>query len=284
MRPSWQVDLKWAAGLLACVAVAVSCVLFSLRQVTERDTALPISSAILAAGISDRVTDEDYAAIQAQAATNTEGMIALGPVSLVVKGSEIAGLKKDEAARLVAGKLAAVMYDAGSEKAESYIVPPPADSEKKALSLGPAGALSSEMHSSFQMYLIVAVVITSILLGVVTAMSRGAGRLGAPAFVVALGAAPLAGLWALAAQAIGDGDIGDNPGILAAREAARNAAGDLRTTFLALVLVAGACAAGALVAGVGINVVRWARKPDPETPAPQGFGAPAPLAKSEPAS
>jgi hypothetical protein len=283
MRPSWHVDLKWLAGLLACVAVAVSCVLFSLRQVTERDTALPISSAILAAGISDRVTDEDYAAVQAQAAANPDGMISLGPVSLVVKGSEITTLKKDEAARLIATDLAAVIYDGGSEKAETFIVPPPADSDKKALSLGPAGSLSADMHSSFQTYLILAVVITAFLLGVVMAMSRGVGRLGAPAFVVALGAAPLAGVWALAAVAIGDGDIGDNPGIRAAREAARNAAGDLRTTFLSLVVVAAAAAVGALGTGVAINVVRWARKPDPASPAPQGYGAQA-LPKSEPVS
>ncbi len=266
------------------MAIAVSCVLFSLRQVTDRDTALPISSAILAAGISDRVTDEDYAAIQAQAAANPDAMIALGPVSTVVKGSAITGLKKDEAARLVANNLAAVLYDAGSEKAEAFIVPPPANSDKTALTLGPAGSLSRDVHSSLQTYLIIAVVISCLLLGVVIGMSRGAGRLGAPAFVVALGTAPFAGLWAIAAQAIGEGDAGDNPGILAAREAARNAAGDLRTAFLMLALAAGVSAIGALVSGIGINVVRWARKPDPEPPTPQGFGAPAPLAKSEPAS
>lgn len=277
-------DLKWIAGLIACVAVAVACVPFSLRQVTNRATALPISSAILEAGISDRVTDEDHAAIQAQAAANPDAMIPLGPVSNVLNGSEITSLRKDEAARLVAANLAAVLYDAGGEKAETFIVSPHADSEKKALSLGPAASLSRDTHSSLQTYLIIAVVIACLLLGVVAVMSRGAGRLGAPAFVVVLGAAPVAGLWALAAQAIGDGDIGDNPGILAAREAARNAAGDLRTTLLSLVLVAAVSAAGALVTGVGINFFQWARKPDKEAPPIQGFGAPAPLPTSEPAS
>jgi hypothetical protein len=70
MRPPWQIDLKWATGLLACLFVMASGVLFSLDHLTGRDTAVPLSTAVIAAGISDRVTDEEYAQVQAAAVAN----------------------------------------------------------------------------------------------------------------------------------------------------------------------------------------------------------------------
>src|SRR5438445_7115343 len=105
MRPSWQIDLKWAAGLLACLFVVASGVLFSLDHLTARDTAVPLSTAVITAGISDRVTDADYAQVQAAAVANPDGVVSLTPLSVTATGREIAGLSKDDAAKLMAGKL-----------------------------------------------------------------------------------------------------------------------------------------------------------------------------------
>jgi hypothetical protein len=287
MRPSWQIDLKWAAGLLACVAVVASGVLFSLTYITARDTAEPLATALITAGITDRVTDEEYADVQSEARAHPDAPIALAPVAITVAGSEIAGLEKDDAARLIAGKLATVLYEKGSGEAEALIVEPPAGADKKALSLGPAEALSSEKNSMFQMYFVIAGVVSVVLLLVVAGMSRGAGRLGAPAVVVMLSAVPLAALWALAAQGIGDGDGSDNPAIIAAREAARSASGDLRAMFVIVALAAFATAVLALLGGLVYGLIARIRRPRRvATPAPAaGFaGKPQSLVESEHAS
>jgi hypothetical protein len=284
MRPSWQIDLKWAAGLLSCVAILVTGVLFSLAHMTGGDTARPLATAIISLGIEDRVTDEEYTAIQAQAAEHPEAPLRLAPVALDIRGSDIAGLKKDQAANVVAGKVADVLYEKGSDEAEKLLVKP-ANSDKDAISLGPAGALSSDMHSTFQTYFYIAAVTSVLLLTVVVAMSRGAGRIGAPAFVVALTTAPMAALWALAAQAVGEGDSGDKPAMLAARLTARTAAGDLRSEFLLIAGVAVGVAALSFVGGIVYAVVRRVRKPGAASVAPlASTGKPYSLVENEPAS
>ncbi len=235
-RRPWQIDLKWAFGLLACLFVLASGVLFSLDHLTGRDTAVPLSTALIAFGISDRVTDKDYAQVQASAVANPDATVSLAPLSLTATGREIAGLSKDDAAKLMAGKLAAVLYDKGDDAAKALIVQKLPNSDKSPLSLGPAGVLSSDNHSTFSKYFLFTVVLSVFLLAVVAGLSRGVGRFGAPAFVVALGTAPLAILWAIAGPAIGTGDPNDNAAIFAARTAARSAAGDLRSTFGTVVM------------------------------------------------
>lgn len=288
MRPSWQIDLKWAAGILACVSVLVAGFLFSLTQLTSRDTATPLSTALIAIGINERVTDEEYAALQATASANPEAEVSLSPVSIKVKGSEIASLDKDAASRLIAGKLAVVLYEQGISPAEALIVTPPPESEKKAITLGPSGGLTSSMHSEFRKYFTISAIVAFVLLAVVAGMSRGPGRIGAPAFITALSTAPLAALWALVAQAVGEGDGTEKPAILAAREAARSAAGDLRSTFLLVAGVAFATAVLALVGGIAYAIFRRMRKARgsaPPTLAPTlAAGKPQSLVESEPAS
>lgn len=286
MRSSWQIDLKWAAGLLACVAVVAAGALFSLTHITSRDTAEPLSTARIAIGISERVTDEEYAAVQAAATANPEANVSLTPIAIVVKGSEITGLTKDQAARLFASRLAAILYEKGSGYTETLIVTPPPESDKKAISLGPAGALSADMHSDLNTYFFIAGIVSIVFLGLVAGMSRGAGRIGAPAFVVVVGALSLAALWAFAAQAIGDGDPSDNPAILAAREAARNAAGDLRSIFLIVVVAGFATAVASLIGGIAFAVFQRGRSPTIAAPAtaPAFAGKSQPLVESEPAS
>lgn len=259
MRPSWQIDLKWAAGLLACLFVLAGGVLFSLDHFTGRDTAVPLSTAIIAVGITDRVTDEDYAQVQAAAVADPDANVSLGPLSVTATGRDIAGLSKDDAAKLMAGKLAAVLYDRGGDAAKTLIVQKLPNSDKNPLSLGSADMLSSDNHSMFAKYFLFAAVLSGFLLAVVAGMSRGFGRLGAPAFVVALGTAPLAALWAIAGPVIGTGDPNGNGAIFAAREAGHGAAGDLRSMFVLVVAVAVAAAIVALCGGIALVVFKRVR-------------------------
>ncbi len=260
MRPSWQIDLKWAAGLLACFAVVAAGVLFSLTHITQSDTALPLSTALISADIKDRVSDEEYAQVQAEAAANPDAPISLSPTLVVVKGSEIAGLSKDDGARLIGGRLAQVLYEMGDDAATRLIPDRDPNADKAPISFGPAAVLSDEYHSKFSNYLLIALVLSALLLGVVASLGRGFGRLGAPAFVVALGTAPMAIIWTLAGPAIGEGDPDGNPIVLAARSTARSAAADLKSTFIVLLVIAVAVTAVAFFGGIVLTLTQRARE------------------------
>jgi F0F1-type ATP synthase membrane subunit c/vacuolar-type H+-ATPase subunit K len=267
MRPSWQVDLKWAAGLLACLAIVVAGALFSLAHITGRDTAVPLSTAVLSAAISDRVSDEEYAQVQAAAVANPDAPVSLAPTLVTATGREIAGLSKDDAAKLIAGKLATVLYENGDGAAKALIPERRPDSDKDPISLGPTGILSNDNHSMFSKYFLFAAVLSALLLAVVAAMGRGFGRLGGPAFVVALSTAPLAVLWTAAGAAIGEGDPAGNTIVFAARAAARNSADDLKSTFVLVVAVAFAGAIVALLAGIALLVAKRVRARQTQSPA-----------------
>jgi len=257
-RPSWQIDLKWALGLAACLLLLASGVLYSLAQATGRDTAIPLSTALIATGINERVTDEEYALVQASATANPEAEASLSPVAIPVVGAEIAGLTKEQAVALVAGKLAVVLYEDGPQAADALLVKPAPDAEgaQKPISLGPAGALSDRYHSKFSTYFAVAGLGALVLLCAVGFLSRGLGRLGSPAFIVALASAPLVALWSAASGAVGPGDGTDKPYMAAARAAFRATAGDLQTTFLILFAAAFVAAALCFTGNTALIAVR----------------------------
>ncbi len=124
MRPGWQIDLKWVAGIFACVAIVVSGVLFSLAEITERGRAEPLSAAFVAFLVDGRVTDDEFEAVQAQAADSPSGPVSLSPLDVEVPGSQVAGLDSEETSLLFAGVLTAVLYAEGTEAAEALILEP----------------------------------------------------------------------------------------------------------------------------------------------------------------
>lgn len=283
MRPSWQIDLKWMLGLAACALIVVSGVLYSLSHVTLRDTAIPMASALVSAGIADRVSDEEYAQVQAAAAANPGSTVSLSPVALSFSGSEIVGLDKQAAASVVGAKLAGVMYDNGEAAAKSLIVTPDPATGQEPVKLGPVGALTESNHSMFTQLFLAAAALALFALGGVALMARGWGRLGAPAFIVAVGAAPLAAAWVAANGAIGTGDPGEGIFARNARAAFNGASGDLRTMFLAVAaaaVIAGVlCVLGSAMSKAVSKAVPAAEEPVVEAtpvPAPKPAAAPAP--------
>ena len=250
MRPSWQIDLKWVAGIFACVAIFVSGVLFSLAEITERGRAEPLSTAFVAFMLDSRVTDDEFEAVQAQAAADPSGLVSLSPLNLEVPGSQIAGLDKEEASLLLAAEFAAVLYEEGPEAAEALFLEPGLNEEgepQEAIELGPTSSLTASQHSTFRTYFLVALAIVIVLVGLVAFLSRGLGRLGGPAVVVALSTAPLAALWTLAANAVGTASEDEALYAVMARDIIGDAARDLRGFFLAILLIALAWAATAVV-------------------------------------
>ena len=261
MRPSWQIDLKWIAGLAACLLVLASGVLFSLSRFTERDSAVPLASAVLALGINERVSDEDYAQVQAAAAANSAAPVSLSPLSVTAAGSELAGLNRDQGVTLMANRLAGVLYDDGSAAAKQLIVdPPPGSSDEGPLSLGPTGSLTSDKHTNFQKYFWFSSAVALLLIAVVVFMSRGFGRLGSAALVLAIGTGPLALFWTVAGSAVGTGDADESVFLHAARLALRDTADDLRSTFGVVFLAAAATVMLALTGGIMVPLVRRFRR------------------------
>ncbi len=250
MRPGWQIDLKWVAGIFACVAIVVSGVLFSLAEITERGRAEPLSTAFVAFLVEGRVTDDEFEAVQAQAAADPSGLVSLSPLDVEVPGSEIAGLDKEETSLLFAGELTAVLYAEGTEAAEALILEPAPKEDgelQEAIELGPTGSLTSDQHSTFRTFFFVALAIVIALLGLVAFLSRGLGRLGAPAVVLALSTTPLAGFWALAATAVGTPGEDEALYAVIARQLVHDTAGDLRSFFVSVLSVALAWVAIAVI-------------------------------------
>jgi hypothetical protein len=260
MRPSWQIDLKWVAGIFACVAIFVSGFLFSLAEITERGRAEPLSTAFVAFLIDGRVTDDEFEAVQAQAAADPSGLVSLSPLDIEVRGSQIDGLDKEETSLLLAGELAAVLYEDGPEAAEALFLEPGPNEEEEpqeAIELGPTGSLTAEQHSTFRTFFFVALAIVIVLVGLVAFLSRGLGRLGGPAVVLALSTAPLAAFWALAATAVGTPGEDEALYAVIARQLVHDTAVDLRGFFVAVLSVALAWVA---IAFVGTLLTPLSRK------------------------
>ncbi len=282
MRPGWQIDLKWIAGIFACVAIFVAGILFSLAEITERGRAEPLSAAFVGFLLDDRVTDDEFEAVQAQAAADPSGLVSLSPLDLDVRGSQIAGLDREEASLLVAGEFAAVLYAGGSEAADALILEPGpnADGEpQEAINLGPTSSLTAESHSTFRTLFFVALAIVIALLGLVSFLSRGLGRLGAPAMVLALSTAPLAALWTLAVNAVGSPGEDEAIYTVIARQLIRDTAGDLRNFFVAVLSIALAWAVivfvGTLLTPLSRRLGRKLASLAASTPQPEAPGPPA---------
>ena len=277
MRPGWQIDLKWVAGIFACVAIVVSGVLFSLAEITERGRAEPLSTAFVAFLVDGRVTDDEFEAVQAQAAADPSGLVSLSPLDLEVRGSQIAGLDKEETSLLLASELAAVLYEEGPEAAEALFLEPGPNEEgelQEAIELGPTGSLTAEQHSTFRTFFFVSLAIVIALLGLVAFLSRGLGRLGAPAVVLALSTAPLAAIWALAATAVGTPGEDEALYAVIARQLVHDTAGDLRSFFVAVLSVALAWVG---IAVLGHVLMPLARKIDAKMASRGSLAKPEPL-------
>lgn len=270
MRPSWQIDLKWMLGLTACVLVIAGGVLYSLSELTKRDTAIPMASALVSADINDRVSDAEFAQAQAAASGSPTTSITLSPISLSFPGGDITGMTKEQAAAFVGANVANVMYDNGSAAAKSLIVTPPEGSEKGPVQLGPVDTLTASNHSLFTELFIGLTVAALALLGCVSLLSRGWGRLGAPSFIVAVGTLPLAFAWKFGSGAVGTGNASESIFTHAARESFNSASGDLSTLFLVL---AGAAVGTAFLSllGSALSLAVAGKQPAAEEPA-----APAP--------
>lgn len=241
VRPSWQVDLKWVAGIFACIAVVLTGVLFSLTQITREGRSTPLSTVFIAYMIDSRVTDAEFEQVQADASADPDALVSLSPIDIQVKGSEIDGLAREEASMLIATDVAHLIYVEGEAAADHLVLEPRPDAEgnsQEPISFGPAGTLNADRHAMAKRLFGVALLISVALLWVVGFLSRGFGRLGAPAVVLVLTALPFTAFWALVGNAVGTPGEDEPVYGVVGRQLIRDDAADLRGFFLAVLLVA----------------------------------------------
>jgi hypothetical protein len=172
------------------------------------------------------------------------------------------------------------MYDNGETAAKSLIVTPPPESGQEPVKLGPVGSLTASNHSMFTQLFLASVAVALLALGGVAMMARGWGRLGAPAFIMAVGTAPLAAIWVLGKSAIGTSEPGEGIFAQNARAAFDGAAGDLSTLFLAVTaasLISGMlCILGSALSMAVTKAANTTAEEATPAPAPEPISAPKP--------
>jgi hypothetical protein len=113
MRASWKVDLKWVFALICVVSATVTSLLYSFQSLTAHDTATAIFTGAVGGFASDRISDEEYAALQAAAAQNPGVSVTLGGINNPVPASALPGLTKQEAVKLALTPVAEANYEHG---------------------------------------------------------------------------------------------------------------------------------------------------------------------------
>ena len=167
------------------------------------------------------------------------------------------------------------MYDNGEVAAKALIVTPPPESGQEPVKIGPVGAFTASNHALLTQLFLATATLSLFALGGVASMARGWGRLGAPAFILAIGSAPLAALCVAAKSAAGSADPGEGVFAVNARAAFDATAGDLSTVFMAITVAA--LISGVLsVLGSGLSLATSKAAPETEQPSAEVTPQPTP--------
>ncbi len=246
VRASWLVDAKWVAGLLCLFCALAAGLLYSITALTSRETATGIFTATVGGTVSSQLSDEEYAAVSAAAAANPDAEYNVGATTATVKGSELAGLSKDQAVALVMSRIAVVHYEQGPDAAETLITASGEDG--KEFSIGPVRPLTRDTRDAVHPYYIGFAIAALAMAVPLIFFSRRFGRLGSPGMVLMMGSAPFALAWHLLDNAAAG--ITEEKGVFASAlaTAIRTPAADLSGTFARLFFV-GAGMAGAAIVG-----------------------------------
>jgi hypothetical protein len=270
MRKSWNVDAKWVFGLACLAAVIVAGGLYSAAKVTERDPATGIFTGVMTTFAKESDGSEGFAEIQALAAANPDQEFTVEGVTLPVKGSELAGLSYDEAVELVVGRISDMLYVDGPGSVEQFFQDvsaadpegaPAADSG--GTDLGPFGLLTQDSHDTIRSIFTYSLIPILVFAFPLLFFSHRFGHLGSLGVVLAAGTAPFALLWLVVKQATknpGEDGIGT-----ALSEALSPSAGELSSTFLALLAVGVGLILAAVLGHIGFAV--WEHRQARRAPA-----------------
>ena len=204
-----------------------------------------IFTATVGGTVNSQLSDEEYAAVSAAAAANPEAEYNVGATTVTVKGSELAGLTKDQAVALVMSRIAVVHYEQGPDASEALITASGEDG--KEFSTGPVRPLTKSTHDSVRPYYIGFAIAALVLGAPLVFFSRRFGRLGSPGMVLMIGSAPFALAWHRLDNAAAG--ITEEKGVFASALAAaiRTPAADLSSIFTRLVFLSAGMTATAIV-------------------------------------
>ncbi len=203
-RPLWLSDAKWIVGILAFFVVAATALVMSLGRLTERDTAVNISTMIIATMFSpgglDDPGDIEQAKTKLKAVPGKSLEVLPG---VTITADEVEGKSPRELRLMIFRRLAEPIYDQGTfsnsqadgntpgvkpgndtpgveETAEFKTPSPTADT------IGMLALLSNESHQKLLGIQRLLFGISSLLLLLLILSSTGFGRLASPGWVFVL--------------------------------------------------------------------------------------------------
>lgn len=204
-RPYWHVDAKWIFGLLLTAVLAVWLVLVSLWRVTQREVAIGL---FVEAGMEMLYPAPPAAqaldAMLARARQQPDAAVQVFGLELPLKGRDVAGLTREEAARRVFRRLGEVFYDEGPEGLARLRLPDAAEGSMWGGNAGPLALLNAQGHRLMGAVAVLGALVVALLLIPVVYFSAGWGRLASPGVcllvaslpgwpMVAIGTLPLEG-------------------------------------------------------------------------------------------
>jgi len=201
MRASWKVDLKWVFGLICVVSALIGGLLYSFASIASHDTATALFMGAVGGFASSRISDEQYAAIQAAAAQDPNTAVTLPGIASPLPGPAVAGHTKEEAVKLALQSVAETNYEQGSDAANAMLALN--DEDGGQFNIGPLGILTRKNHDGAAKYARIfgAVALVGGALAVV--FSSRFGRIGTPGILLIISTAPLALVWTFISSRVG---------------------------------------------------------------------------------
>ncbi|HEY66604.1 MAG TPA: hypothetical protein G4O02_18810 [Caldilineae bacterium] len=188
-RPYWHVDAKWIFGLLLTGVLAVWLVLVGLWQLTRREAAIGLfveagMGLLYPAPPAAQAFDE----MLARARERPEATVQVMGLRVPLKGREVVGLPREEAARRVFRRLGEVFYDEGPEGLARLRLP---DAEGMwGESSGPLGLFNAQSHQAMGLLVGLGGLVILLLLAPVIYFSAGWGRLASPGVCLVVASLP----------------------------------------------------------------------------------------------
>ena len=188
-RPYWHVDAKWIFGLLLGSAVIVLLWVDTAVRLTDRETAVPLLTRVVALQFSPDGLDDQADLEKVRGQWLASGQSELRPIEgmpLVLTREQVEMLPARELRLTLFRQMAEPLYDNGVEGFAASISSDPARQKEFANDAKLLGLASHETHDKVSIARVFALVAVLLLLVPAIYFSAGLGRLITPGVVLIL--------------------------------------------------------------------------------------------------